>query len=137
MIPGEPVPQPRPRVTLAGGHAHAYVPKEHPVHAYRESVALHLRVAAARQKKLFASLPFVRYAVELDVCFHFQDGKKGVGSRRKVTRPDVDNLLKAVQDAIVESGVLGDDNVISDVRARKRSHFGPPATVVTLIWWRD
>ena len=38
-VPGDPVPQPRPRVSTRGGFARAYVPSTHPVHHYRKCVA--------------------------------------------------------------------------------------------------
>ena len=39
-VPGDPVPQPRARVSTVGGFARAYVPARHPVHEYREAVAM-------------------------------------------------------------------------------------------------
>lgn len=41
-VPGDPVPQPRPRISTAGGFARAYVPEAHPAHAYRQAVASEL-----------------------------------------------------------------------------------------------
>jgi len=38
-VPGDPVPQPRPRVSTRGGFARAYVPSTHPVHDYRGAIA--------------------------------------------------------------------------------------------------
>jgi len=48
-VPGEPVPQPRPRVSTRGGFARAYVPAKHPVHAYRHSLAAAARDAGVTQ----------------------------------------------------------------------------------------
>jgi Holliday junction resolvase RusA-like endonuclease len=44
-VPGDPVPQPRPRVSTAGGFARAYVPKGHAIHGYRQAVAIAARAA--------------------------------------------------------------------------------------------
>ncbi len=46
-VPGEPVPQPRPRVSTRGGFARAYVPAKHPVHAYRDAITAAARTAGA------------------------------------------------------------------------------------------
>ena len=47
-VPGQPVPQPRARVSTVGGFARAYVPKRHPIHAYREAVALAAKLAGLK-----------------------------------------------------------------------------------------
>ena len=46
---GDPVPQPRPRVSTFGGHARAYVQAKHPIHAFREAVRL-AAIAAGVQR---------------------------------------------------------------------------------------
>jgi len=47
VVPGEPVPQPRARVSTRGGFARAYVPRQHPVHAYREGIAVTAKAAGS------------------------------------------------------------------------------------------
>ncbi len=113
-VPGDPVPQPRPRVSTVGGFGRAYVPKTHPVHAYRQAVALAARAAGLVQ----ATAPV---SVIVDAVFarprsHLT--KSGVkASAPALPRPDVDNLGKAVLDALQE--VMGDDTCVGRLLVEK------------------
>ena len=106
-IPGDPVPQPRARVSTAGGFARAYVPKKHPVHAYRHR----LQVAAidAGLEKTSGTVEVIIDAVYARPKSHVT--KKGVKpTAPALPRPDVDNVAKAVLDAI--GPILGDDSQV-------------------------
>jgi Holliday junction resolvase RusA-like endonuclease len=113
-IEGDPVPQPRPRVSTAGGFARAYVPKAHPVHAYRQAVALAARAAGLRDEDRPVS-------VVIDAVFgrpksHLN--KSGVkASAPQLPRPDVDNIGKAVLDSLQD--VMGDDTMVSRLVVEK------------------
>ena len=113
-VPGDPVPQPRPRVSTAGGFARAYVPKDHPVHAYRQAIAMAAAVAGLREQSKPVS-------VVIDAVFarpksHLN--KSGVkSSAPALPRPDVDNLGKAVLDALQD--VMGDDTMVSRLVVEK------------------
>ena len=113
-VPGDPVPQPRPRVSTAGGFARAYVPKDHPIHAYRQAVTVAARAAGVRQ----ATGPV---SIIIDAVFarpksHMNKG--GVKPAAPVLpRPDVDNLGKAVLDALQE--VMGDDSNVGRLLVEK------------------
>ena len=48
-LPGDPVPQPRVRVSTRGGFARAYVPGKHPVHTYRQAIAAAAVAAGATE----------------------------------------------------------------------------------------
>ena len=113
-VPGDPVPQPRPRVSTAGGFARAYVPAKHPVHAYRAGIA-----AAARQAGLSETgepLNVVIDAVFARPKSHLT--KAGVKpTAPTLPRPDVDNLGKAVLDALQD--VIGDDTCVARLVVEK------------------
>ena len=113
-VPGQPVPQPRPRVSTAGGFARAYVPGQHPVHAYREAIA-----AAARGAGLTQTGEVLN--VVIDAVFERPKShmrKAGVKpDAPKLPRPDVDNLAKAVLDALQD--VMGDDSLVGRLVVEK------------------
>ena len=113
-IAGEPVPQPRPRVSTRGGFARAYVPKEHPVHAYRKAIA-----EAADEAGLVAQdepLNVVIDAVFARPKSHLtKTGVKATAPR--LPRPDVDNMAKAVLDALQD--VIGDDTLVARLVVEK------------------
>jgi len=113
-VPGDPVPQPRPRVSTRGGFARAYVPSKHPVHDYRASLA-----AAARDAGLGTTgepLNVVIDAVFVRPKSHLK--KSGVRPDAPVLpRPDVDNIAKAVLDALQD--VMGDDTLVARLVVEK------------------
>jgi Holliday junction resolvase RusA-like endonuclease len=113
-VPGDPVPQPRPRVSTRGGFARAYVPAKHPVHEYRTQIA-----AAARDAGLTETgepLSVVIDAVFARPKSHLR--KSGVKpDAPKLPRPDVDNLAKAVLDALQH--VVGDDTNVARLVVEK------------------
>lgn len=117
-MPGDPVPQPRPKVSTVGGFARAYVPKDHAIHAYRQAVALAARAAGLRE----ADGPV---SVIIDAVFGRPKShltKSGVkASAPALPRPDVDNLGKAVLDALQD--VMGDDTNVSRLVVEKS--WGP------------
>ena len=126
-VDGNPVPQPRPRVTARGGFAHAYVPAKHPVHAYRLAVAAAARAAGAGTHG-------DPVTVELGLVWarpksHLR--KAGVKpDAPALPRIDIDNAAKAVLDAL--NGVAWED----DAQVRRlvvEKSYGPQGrTVVTI-----
>lgn len=102
---GDPVPQPRPRVSTAGGYGRAYVPQKHPVHAYRAGIAAAAKRAGVQPVNgpvgVVIDLVFARPKSHLT--------KSGVkSSAPRLPRCDVDNAAKAVLDAL--TGVAWNDD---------------------------
>lgn len=118
VVLGEPVPQPRPRVSTRGGFARAYVPAKHPVHAYRQAIAAAARAAGLRETP---------HGVQVRVVVQFARpkshmNKNGVkGSAPKFPRADVDNVAKAVLDSV--GPIIGDDTQVCSLNVIKA--YGP------------
>jgi Holliday junction resolvase RusA-like endonuclease len=112
---GEPVPQPRARITTRGKFPHAYVEAKHPIHAYRKAIQL-----AAVDAGLRPCTGLV--VVEIDAVFvrpksHLN--KSGLKPAAPLAPlPDVDNLSKAVLDAI--GPVIGNDKQVRRLVIEKR-----------------
>ena len=113
-VPGNPVPQPRPRITTRGKFAHAYTPESHPVHDYRTQLALAARLAGLMP----TGEPL---DVVIDAVFERPKShmlKKGVkATAPKLPRPDVDNVAKAVLDSLQD--VMGDDTMVARLVVEK------------------
>lgn len=117
-IPIEPKPQPRPRVTAHGKFAHAYEPA---------SITLYKRVVAATYQSYFGAVKPTEKAIAVDVVFYRpiqkylskrEHAKRVNGEHLPVVKPDVDNYVKAVLDAL--NGVaFKDDSQIIKLKAQK------------------
>ncbi len=123
-VPGDPVPQPRPRVSTRGGYGRAYVPANHPVHEFRSRVAHAAQAAGLTQ----TTSPVT---ITIEATFgrprsHYR--KAGVKpSAPELPRPDCDNLAKAVLDALQEA--MGDDTKVSRLVVEKRWGYEGGTTV--------
>ena len=115
-VPGDPVPQPRPRVSTRGGFARAYVPSKHPVHAYRQAIAT-AAVEAGATPTDDAPLSVILDLVWARPASHMT--KKGVKkSAPLLPRYDVDNCAKAALDAL--NGVAwADDSQVARLVVEK------------------
>jgi len=113
-VQGDPVPQPRPRVSTRGGFARAYVPAKHPVHAYRQGIA---------KAAVCAGLTMAEGPIEVVVDAVFARpkshmNKSGVkDTAPALPRPDVDNIAKAVLDSLQD--VMGDDTNVKRLIVEK------------------
>ena len=118
VIYGDPVPQGRPR--FANGHAYDPQRSQNYKQLVRFWVTQHL-------KKIPSFKPFEN-ALCVDLTFHLGvplswSKKKRTeaiqGVIRPISRPDTDNLIKAILDSC--NGLLWtDDCIITDISARKR-----------------
>jgi Holliday junction resolvase RusA-like endonuclease len=104
FIPGDPVAQPRPKVSTVGGFARAYVDAKHPCHAMREAIKLIWQSQVGR---------CLTGPVSVRMVFWFERPKGHSKTRRfksepKASRPDIDNLCKLVMDGL--NGVAYDDD---------------------------
>jgi Holliday junction resolvase RusA-like endonuclease len=135
-VPGQPVPQPRPRISTWGGRGRAYTPAHHPIHAYRQAVALAARIAGNGAARLDGPVALVVECIFGRPPSHVtKGGRLAKGAPAIPPRCDWDNLGKGVCDAITDSGAIWmDDELVVDGRVLKR-YAGPgeaPGTIVTI-----
>ncbi len=122
-VPGAAVPQPRHKVSTFGGHARAYLPSDHPVHAFKASIRMALAEAydgGPLEGPLAVSAVFIL----LRPASMFK--KRGGNPRRWHTgaRADADNLGKALLDALTDGGLWRDDAQVARLRIDKHVAAG-------------
>lgn len=115
-VPGQPVPQPRPRVSTRGGFGRAYTPKRHGIHAYRQAIAL---MAKAVGRKIAGAAELEVEAVFARPPSHWRKHDLRLDAP-PWPRADGDNLLKGIADAITDAGLWHDDDQVVRWSIRKR-----------------
>jgi Holliday junction resolvase RusA-like endonuclease len=107
FIPGEPVAQPRVKVSTRGGFARAYVDAKHPIHAYKQAIRLAYVNAGGEVLEGPVSVRIV--------CWFDRPESHSKKRRRerepKITKPDLDNVGKAILDALNEIAYNDDGQV--------------------------
>jgi Holliday junction resolvase RusA-like endonuclease len=107
FIPGEPIAQPRVKVSTRGGFARAYVDAKHPIHAYKQAIRLAYVNAGGE---------VLEGPVSVRIVCWFDRPKSHSKKRRqepepKTTKPDADNLAKGIGDALNEIAYNDDGQV--------------------------
>lgn len=130
-VPGKPVGKGRPRAAKRGQHITLYTPQT--TATYESTVAL---VAS----QAMAGLPLITGPVEvvmrqvLPIPSSWSKRKQGDALAGRVlpgVKPDMDNVIKAIFDAI--NGVVwNDDTQVVDLQARKRYGLTPCVNVIVL-----
>lgn len=118
-VNGIPRPQPRPRATIRGAHAGVYDPGT--ANAWRNAVKL-AAVAVLPDKPLDGPL-----SVDLEILLprpkrlmRKKDPEGEVWATGKLN--DVDNLAKAIMDALTNARVWEDDGQVVSLAVRKKYH---------------
>lgn len=95
-IPGTPVAQPRHRVSARGGFARTYLPKKHPVHDYKRRIA-----EATKHWPVFVGPLNVVIALEFAMPQSWSRKKQeAMREAWHTQKPDIDNVVKAILDAL-------------------------------------
>lgn len=116
-VPGTPVAQPRTKAALVRGFVRVYTPGK--ANSWKDTIA-HFAQATVAEKGW--QKPDRSIGLCVDIDFHFPR-PSGSGYRKsslwKFTKPDRDNLDKAVLDGLTWSGIIHDDAQVVDGRIRK------------------
>ena len=114
-VEGIPVAQPRARHARVGNNVRTYYPASHPIGNWKNMVIIAVREAFAR-----AALPAQIYCpvfVRAEFVFPMVTTTKML---QKISKPDCDNLTKALLDGINNSGVWRDDSIVCSMHGIKR-----------------
>ena len=114
-VEGIPVAQPRARHARVGNNVRTYYPASHPIGNWKNMVIIAVREAFAR-----AALPAQIYCpvfVRAEFVFPMVTTTKML---QKTSKPDCDNLTKALLDGINNSGVWRDDSIVCSMHGIKR-----------------
>lgn len=126
VVPGEPLPQPRQRhTTTAKGQIVNYTPRNHPVQAYKETIQWAARAAGVQ---------VLTGAVGIQVRFFMPRPKGRKVGLYHTGKPDSDNLVKAVKDALTGIAWADDSQVAHDDIYKIYAEPGTEARTEIYIW---
>lgn len=137
-VDGQPVAQPRPRISTIGGRGRGYTPAAHPIHAYRQAIVLMARRAATDAGHTVTAEPVVLEVVAVfgrPPSHLTKSGEPRASAPAFPPRNDVTNVVKGLEDAITNSGAvwLDDDQVVGVIAWKRYGGPGdPPRTVITI-----
>mgnify|MGYP003335753616 FL=1 len=132
-VPGEPIGQPRHQVCTIGGRPRMYLPTKHPVHAFKAAIRAAFVSEAGKWRTIQGPV-----LVGIQVWF----GMPASWSRKKRTshcglyhaqKPDADNVVKAVLDALTDCEVWVDDSQVVICQVTKRWGWQEPQTLIEIV----
>lgn len=127
-VPGKPHGKGRPRVGRVGPHVRMFTPQE--TIDYESRVA-HAAFAALGGERMFECAVAANLFIDCEVPGSWSQRKRDraiAGEVFPTTKPDADNVIKAVFDGL--NGVLWrDDVLVVDCRVRKRYSAAPGVRV--------
>lgn len=122
-IPGNPIPLSRPRTWVRGGRSVTYNPQQKLIDQIKDCL------------RAF-KIEMIDKPIEIKILFYMQvpssyslKKQKEMMDQPHVKRPDIDNLIKFILDAM-NGIILKDDSMIFSLQARKC--YGDPKTIVNI-----
>jgi crossover junction endodeoxyribonuclease RusA len=128
---GTPVGQPRPRACIRGRHAGMYDPGT--ADAWKAAVSAASK--AAWDGRVFDGpirLSLTIWMPRPKSHLRSNGEVKPTAPRWHTSKPDLDNIEKAIKDAITTAGVWKDDCLVCSVRKTKRYADGQPGAEVRI-----
>lgn len=127
-VPGQPVGKGRPRIGKVGQHARMFTPAK--TANYEDSVRYAAHQAMGGGLPLFCAVR-VRLEIRVQIPASWsvkKQGRAAAGEEHPTTKPDIDNVEKAIFDAM--NGVVWRDDVqVVEVSKRKCYSHTPGVTV--------
>ena len=124
-VEGEPVAQPRHRIASRGRFATAYIAKSHAIHAWKWAI----EEEARREAERIGWVPVKNEPLGISMSFQFSRPKSNK-TEWHTQRPDLDNLAKAVLDALHGIAFFDDSAVLS---LGLRKGWGHPSVFVEVF----
>ena len=132
-IPGEPIGQPRHRVCTIGGRARMYLPTKHPVHDYKAAIRTEF-ITEAKVWRTIRGPVHVGIHVWFSMPFSWSKKKKAAhAGQYHWQKPDADNVVKAVLDALTDCGAWLDDSQVASCQVIKRWAGQEPTTLIEIV----
>jgi Holliday junction resolvase RusA-like endonuclease len=129
IVPGKPTPKARARTTRQG---HTYTPKQTQL---AEGKVLECYLAEYRHLPPFDGPVILDVEANFEVPASWSKARKAAATWH-TSRPDLDNIVKLVTDAL--NGVcFGDDSQVCEITARKCYTAGEPGRVVVQVIGHD
>ena len=144
-IYGKPIPQPRtrtrswwdpnfafiPKNKMKAIRTQHYVDKKHDVMAWKHSIMAGFSlIHKIVLKKIDGPVKITMFFTMPRTKGHYGTGRnagvvKASAAYHHIKKGDIDNLVKAVLDAMVDCAILKDDNIVCDLHATKRYGENP------------
>lgn len=132
-VEGAPVGKQRPRVCLRGNRAHAFTPKK--TEDYERTVSLRAKEAMLKggigmySDKVALTVGITAYFPVPSSWSKAKRERALTGELAHITKPDIDNVCKAVMDGM--SGIVyGDDKQINKIECGKAYSENPRVEVI-------
>ena len=115
LLPFSPVPCPRPKITMRNGFATAYYPSKYK--DFKKNVSKYIRT----------NFTYIKYDVPVKITYTFilprpkylQRKKDSSNRIEHAKKPDLDNLIKSINDILEDSEVLSNDSIVYSIDAIK------------------
>ena len=133
IVPGEPVGQPRHRVCTVGGRGRLYLPKSHPVHAFKTAIRVAFISEAKRWRTIQGPVHVGIHAWFAMPASWSKKKRSAHAGRYHTQKPDADNITKAVLDALTDCGAWVDDAQVASCQLVKRWASDEPATLIEIV----
>jgi crossover junction endodeoxyribonuclease RusA len=132
FVHGEPKGQPRPRAFARGGRARVYDPGT--AEGWKGQVALAAQPFIPEEPVNSPAAIHLRFRLPRPRSHFGKSGLKAGAPGFHASKPDVDNLAKAVIDALVAVGFLRDDCLVYLLAITKRYADSGPGCDVRIAW---